>query len=253
MELMHTPELPDTVSRFRVEDRSRLVDEVTHALREMILNHDIPSGARLVQTELSQRLGVSRTPLREAIRILEQDGLVRVSNGNRTVEVVSFSGEDLVELYEIREVVDGLAARLVARRGLSSEAAKEIGGHLDRMAASIMPLRGEAFFTAHTGFHVAILKHSGNGRLQSELQLVRMTAASLRDAFPRALRVPRRSDAALARAHAKTAIAEHRAVFEAMRSGDDDLAEKVARHHIRHSLDLVPRDDAALPAASASQ
>jgi GntR family transcriptional regulator of vanillate catabolism len=208
----------------------------------MILSHKIPAGSRLVQTELADRLGVSRTPLREAIRILEQDGLLRVSNGNHTVEVVSFTGDDLVELYEIREVIDGLAARLLARRGLSAEVEKELSDCLQRMSRSVLPLKGEAFFTAHTGFHSAILVHCGNTRLHSELQLVRMTAASLRDEFPRQVRVGKRS-AHDARSYADLAIAEHQAVYDAIRCGDEDRAEKVARHHIRHSFDLIPRNN----------
>jgi GntR family transcriptional regulator, vanillate catabolism transcriptional regulator len=232
--------LPEALDEFRLDVRLRLVDQVTHVLREMILSHKIPAGSRLVQTELADRLGVSRTPLREAIRVLEQDGLLRVSDGNRTVEVVSFSGDDLVQLYEIREVIDGLAARLLARRGLGVEADKEISDHLRIMSKSVLPLKGEAFFTAHTGFHSAILIHSGNARLRGELQLVRMTAASLRDEFPRQLRTGGGA-ANEAKAKAALAIAKHEAIYDAIRRGDEDLAEQVARYHIRQSFDLIPR------------
>ena len=207
----------------------------------MILLHKIPPGARLVQTELADRLGVSRTPLREAIRVLEQDGLVRISNGNHTVEVVSFTAGELLEMYEIREVIDGLAARLLARRGMSRDADREISRSLQAMTRSIMPFKGEAFFTAHLAFHVDILLHCGNAHLQNELQLVRVTAASLRDLFPRTVH-PGKRGVSDAKHNAALSIAEHEAIYDAIRRGDEDLAEEVARYHIRNSCDLIPRD-----------
>src|ERR1700728_4434439 len=92
----------------------RMVDRITEDLRELILDNKIPPGGVLIQTEWAEKLQVSRTPLREAFRILEQDGLVQVSNGNRTIQVVRFSDGELRDLYQVREVIDGLAARLLA-------------------------------------------------------------------------------------------------------------------------------------------
>jgi GntR family transcriptional regulator, vanillate catabolism transcriptional regulator len=240
--------LADAVKGFRIDPRTRLVDQVTHALREMILQHKIPPGARLVQTELADRLGVSRTPLREAIRVLEQDGLVRISNGNNTVEVVSLTVGELLEMYEIREVIDGLAARLLARQGMSSEADRQISRSLQVMTRSIMPFKGEVFFTAHIDFHVAILSHCGNAHLLNELQLVRVTAASLRDLFPRTVH-PGRRGMTEARQNAELTIAEHTAIYDAICRRDQDLAEEVARFHIRKSCDLISTDadDGRLP------
>jgi GntR family transcriptional regulator of vanillate catabolism len=216
---------------FRVPQRWPLVEQVSHRLRELILTHEIPAGSKLVQADLADRMGVSRTPLREAMRLLEQDGLVRVSNGNRTVEVVSFTGVELTELYEIREVVDGLAARLLARRGMSHDADQQIASTLEAMAANIQPLNGESYLSAHLGFHVGIIEHCGNDRLKGQLSLVRVTAASLRDAFPRELKV---------RPTANTAQADHQAIYDAIRSGNETAAEKAARHHIRRSMRLIP-------------
>src|SRR5690348_13675855 len=96
--------------------RARIVEEVLHRLRDAILSNRIPPGERLVQTELAEYFGVSRTPLREALRLLQRDGLVRVADGNGTVEVVRLSREDMIELYAIREVIDGLAARTMAEQ-----------------------------------------------------------------------------------------------------------------------------------------
>jgi GntR family transcriptional regulator of vanillate catabolism len=239
---LEPPIVPEGLGSMRVAERSRLVDEVTHRLRELILTHKIPAGSKLVQMDLASRMGVSRTPLREAIRLLEQDGLVRVSNGNRTVEVVQLTAREMAELYEIREVIDGLAARLVARRGLSAAADAKLSTHLETMARSVLPEEGEAFLVAHIGFHAAILQDSPNVRLLSELQLVRITAASLRDEFPRRLRAARDRGDPMATDVAAVALAQHEAIADAIRSRDEDLAERVARTHIREAFDLIPPD-----------
>lgn len=234
-----------SVDPISIVERSRLVDDVTHRLRELILTHRLPPGSRLLQTELSERLGVSRTPLREAIRLLEYDGLVRVSNGNRTVEVAENSSGELRELYEVREVIDGLAARLLARRGLEPADDAVLRGALKQMSGSIDPMIGETFFVAHLEFHSEILQRCGNERLKLQLPLVRMTAASLRDEFPLHVRRGPSVTAAEARRHAKSAIAGHVAILDAIRSGDEEQAERVARQHIRDTLDVYvdPKHD----------
>src|SRR5687767_3149270 len=92
-------------------------------------------GTQLTQVALANQLGVSRTPLREALRLLESEGLIRTSSTNQSVEVVAMSICDLRQMYELREVLDGLAARLAAERGLGSELdaeADELLGELEK-------------------------------------------------------------------------------------------------------------------------
>jgi GntR family transcriptional regulator of vanillate catabolism len=229
-----------TEDPIRLAPRGRIVDEVLHRLRESILNHEIPPGARLVQTELADRLGVSRTPLREAIRLLEQDGLVQVSDGNRTVEVVRFSREDFIDLYAIREVIDGLAARTMAERGVTEVARAAIEQHLRAMERALKPFHGEDFFVAHVHFHDQIVEHCGNRRLIGQLPLVRLTAGSLRDRFPRHVIENSRNPSAAARVTAKTTHDEHNRIFEAILSGDGAEAELAARTHIRNAAIYFP-------------
>jgi GntR family transcriptional regulator of vanillate catabolism len=208
-------------------------------MRELILSHKIAPGELLVQTELAERLGVSRTPLREAIRLLEQEGLVRVANGNRTVEVVTFTLAELVELYEIREMVDGLAASLMARRGLDPEASSALVGYLKSMRKSMYPLDGEEYFKAHVAFHSALIKYCGNERLQGQIQLVRMTASSLRDVYPRRVRATKGTNAKSAKGIAERVQLEHERIFEAVCQGDRKGAEAAAREHVRASVRLI--------------
>src|SRR5215212_4073666 len=98
--------------------RVPLVQQIAEQLRALIIDGTIPPGTPLLQEKVAAELGVSRTPLREAFRILEQDGLVRVSRTTGTVEVIQLTPLDAAQLYQLREVIDGLAARLAASRHL---------------------------------------------------------------------------------------------------------------------------------------
>src|SRR5437667_7461250 len=102
--------LSEVTTTLNVLNRPRLVDDVVKVLREKIIRGELPAGTQLLQIDLANQLGVSRTPLREAFRILENDGYLKTSNNNRTVEVVTFTAAEMRDMYEIREAIDGLAA-----------------------------------------------------------------------------------------------------------------------------------------------
>lgn len=200
----------------------------------MILDHTIAPGTVLLQNEWSERLQVSRTPLREAFRILEQDGLVQVSNGNRTIEVVQFASREpeLRGLYEVREVLDGLAARLLAVRGVPEETSEELELLLREMDEAADPFDPSRWFSAHMSFHVLIAESCGNGRLRQQLDVIRMTSFSLHTYLGELPPTEQRLVEVLA-----TAGKQHHAIVDAIRSGNGDLAEMAACQHIRTVLE----------------
>jgi DNA-binding GntR family transcriptional regulator len=210
---------------------SRLVDSVTDQLRDLILTGGIPPGTHLLQVEMAQRLGVSRTPLREAFRILEREGLVRVSNGNNTIQVVDFTPKEIQDLYELREVVDGLAARLAAQRGLPPKIDRELQRHLDQMEVLDS---AESSPTAPTAvpFHTLITQAAGNSHLDSLAPFLRMSSLLL------ARRVEAADGGLLHDAHIQLADdkADHRAIYEAIIARDPEAAEEAARRHMRVAL-----------------
>ena len=216
--------------------RTRLVDEVTNRLRELILTDQLEPGVMIRQVELAEQLGVSRTPLREAFRILESDGLVRTSNGNNTMEVVRLSVDEIRQLYEVREVLDGLAARLLAERRLSREQTEELRSSLEIMHASSNPYDGTRYGPAHARFHCGICAACGNQRLQSYQSVIRLSSQSLTRRL-----VTLSSDAASEeeREFLRVALADaerdHREIFELVAAGDGRAAEIAARRHIRHT------------------
>src|SRR5262249_33101185 len=95
--------------------RRRLVDDAVEALRKAILDGRFLPGARLRQTDLADQLAISRTPIREALVRLQQEGLVDLLPGGG-VRVKLLELDEAVELYDLREMLDGLAARLAAGR-----------------------------------------------------------------------------------------------------------------------------------------
>lgn len=218
------------VSR-KEHDSGRLVNRITQDLRELILEHKIVPGTVLIQTEWAEKLQVSRTPLREAFRILEQDGLVRVSNGNRTIQVVQFSDNELRDLYEVREVIDGLAARLVANQGLSADLDAELDDLLEAMDSAAEPFDPSTWFSAHTAFHLRIAETCGNTRVRQQESLIKMTSYSLHsvlaDLPPSGERLQRILE---------VASRQHRSIHDALRSGSGDLADMAACSHIRTTL-----------------
>lgn len=211
--------------------RTRLVDRITRQLRDLILDQEIEPGTTLLQTEWAERLNVSRTPLREAFRILEQDGLVRVANGNRTIEVTRYTPNELYNLYEVREVIDGLAARLLATRGLPEELDLDLRQLLDEMDEATEPFEPKKWFPAHTDFHLRVVEFCGNSRLKAQLNLIRSTCFSLHAQLTDDLKPETRAQVL------DITRDQHEAIYQAIRSGDEVRAEASARRHIHATLE----------------
>ena len=131
-------------------------------------------GQSLPQVKIASELQISRTPLREAFRMLEREGLVTVGP-NGTVRVISGDFQKLLDAYELREVIDGLAARLVAQRA-SRRAAERLEPLLAEQRAALDPWTPERYTEANVHFHAAIFELAENQFVSGQLSLVRITA-----------------------------------------------------------------------------
>jgi DNA-binding GntR family transcriptional regulator len=223
--------------------RTRLVDEVADQLREWILSGELHPGARLLQAELAARFGVSRTPLREAFRVLERDGLIRTSNGNKTVEVVAVSTADILDIYELREVVDGFAAAQLARAGLAVALHDQLSEDLAGMEGATPEVDLSAYAPCHADFHMTIVEASGNRSVRGLLPIVRMSsqmmvARTMVEANGRALAEPARSFLISLLAEGNR---DHRAILDAIQAGDASAAQEAASHHIRKGMRAIRR------------
>lgn len=205
--------------------RVRLVDEAARALREAILSGELSLGTRLRQVQLASRLGISRTPLREALMKLEQEGLIELLPG-LGLRVALLNLEEGVELYELREVLDGLAARLAAER-IAERALRDLDRHLSKMKDCLPREDGNAWFGAHLAFHDEIFRVSGNARLQALSSVVRL---SIQRFHPVLLTTPNRL---------ADAYREHREIFDAIRLRDPEASERLSRAHIANAKEIV--------------
>jgi DNA-binding GntR family transcriptional regulator len=199
--------------------RERLVDQVTEELRNQIISGGMPPGSPLAQEEISRSFGVSRTPLREAFRTLERDGLLEIQK-NGAVKVSQFSDEDIAELYEVRVVMDGLAARLSSQRHDEGRLARleDLAKSIDRFTRPFKPTQ---FVEAHAAFHLTIVELAGSRQLTKMQSVFRISTHML---APRLQTNTRRMI---------ESAREHHGILNAISAGDAELAERLARDHIR--------------------
>ena len=205
--------------------RRRLVDDATQTLREAILDGRFEAGLRLRQEDLAEQLGISRTPIREALGRLQQEGLIDLlPHGG--VRVALLDLDEAVELYDLREVLDGLAARLAATQA-TQPTLRSLEKSLSLMHGCVR--RGDAnhWFRPHVAFHEEILRAAGNRPLLRQLSVVRL---SIQRFHPVLLTTSQRL------AHA---YREHRDIFDAIAAHDAPSAERLARAHIAAAKEIV--------------
>lgn len=197
-----------------------LADQVAARIRHAIVAGQLAAGTHLSVPELARQLGVSRTPAREALLILEREGLIG-RRGSAGMQVLMGDLGTLVELLEMREVLEGLAARRAAERmGKAEHKALEAlhGRHLASLARADMA--GHAAFDAE--FHAMIRKAAESEALDEQLERIERIAQVLN----RALSEEEGFDPHLV-------DMDHKAIIEAIVSGKPETAETAARAHIR--------------------
>lgn len=180
-----------------------------------IENSTYRPGDRLVESELADRFGVSRTPVREALQRLEtQQMLVR---DGRSLIVASLDHNQLAELYVVRAELEGLAARLAARHASPEEVRV-----LAQMLSDDQKTIGdpEALARANKRFHHQIHLASHNRYLVQQLDLVHRTMALMA------------KTSLAAEGRSETALAEHRKIVDAIAAGDGNAADQALRQHI---------------------
>lgn len=201
-----------------------LVDAITERLEAAIFSGDLEPGARLSEQGLAKMLGVSRGPLREAIRRLEGRKLIE-RKPNIGARVAALSSQDLDDLLIIREALEGAACRYAAERMDDAEI-KALQALLEKHGKQESVRTGTGYFQegADFDFHFRIIKGSRNERL------VNMLCGELYDL----LRVYRYKSSTLA-GRARNAFAEHKAIVDAIAARDPEAAETAMRRHLRNA------------------
>lgn len=201
------------------------MDEVADVIRERIYAGVYAPDKPLRQEQLAADLAISRTPLREALRMLETEGLVKSEPG-RGVRVVSVDARTLLSGYQLREVVDGLAARLAATLAQPADI-ELLESHIAAQRAALEDSDVGAYTRANVAFHAAIVDLSGNEFIAGQTSLIPLTA----QVFTPARRI--------AMVRARASVAEHEQILAAIASGDEADAEAAARAHIRVTIDKL--------------
>jgi DNA-binding GntR family transcriptional regulator len=202
-------------------------DAVYEVLRNWIISGALAPGERLRGDALAKKIKVSRTPVREALRKLEAEGFVTVAPKLGLV-VADLSEQDLIEIFQIREALEGVAARLTAENATRSdlERLREVVGEMERVRGcpEIETMRGLA-----AEYHHVIYAASRNDRLRQLLMAVQDRTRQFRTSL---FAVP---------GHAAEALAHYGRLLSAIEARDGELAERLAREHRTRSLALRTR------------
>jgi DNA-binding GntR family transcriptional regulator len=204
-----------------------VVDHVYAALRERILSGDLPRGTKLRQTSLANDLGVSRTPLREALRRLSTEGLVEFApNRGATVSELDFG--NMRHAWSARVALEPGAARLAAERR-HPPAIAAMRAAIDHQR-SVGGDKNESF-AANRAFHLALAAASGNPHLTRFAEMLWV---------PR-IGVPIYQAQAAEPAGPQAWADEHERIADAIDSGDADAAERLTRAHVQAHPPVPPR------------
>lgn len=211
-------------------DKQSQSDRALSALRTLILSGAFARGEKLSEPALSDRLGISRTPLREAMMHLHQEGLLTREDGG-SARVSSYSMRDITDAIEVRGTLEGLAARLAAERGTTPEDLAIAACILDTLDEALDTGRGVDFRTyvaQNAAFHDWIAQASGSPVVAREIARANRLPLAGPSAFLTGQEGQRPFLQSLI-----IAQDQHRAILGAIQSGEGARAEALAREHAR--------------------
>jgi DNA-binding GntR family transcriptional regulator len=205
----------------KLDNYKPLRELVFESLREAIIAGQLKPGERMMEIQLAEEMGVSRTPIREAIRKLELEGLV-VMVPRKGAYVAGLSLKDVAEVFEIRRALEGLASELAADRITEAEL-ENLERYLVKIAEEIEVGDLNKVVDTDTDFHTLLYQASRNQRLS-------LIISNLREQIQRfratSLAIPGRM---------KEALEEHRQIVEAISSRDGETARRLAQEHIENA------------------
>jgi DNA-binding GntR family transcriptional regulator len=200
--------------------RITLQEKAYGALRSAVLSRRLPAGTKLLIRSLAERLDLSPTPIKGALAALEREGLV-TAVPHRGYFVPHISARDIEEIYALREVVDGLAARLCATLA-DDRVVRRLKLLIASQRACIPSGNFEKYGDLDLAFHRCIREASQNNRLMRTAEAFDGQVRLLIDTSTRARTLP-------------TSIQEHKVVADAIAARDPSAAEAVMRRHVREA------------------
>lgn len=203
-------------------DTASLEAKVYTELEEAILADEFKKGEALTELGISEKLGVSRTPVRGALHRLAEEGLIEIAP-NRGVVVVGVTKEDLIDVYRIRMRLEGLASAMAAEK-MTPEEKKALTESVELSEFYLQKKDTEHLKELDTTFHGAIYKASGSRILYRILSELHRNIKAYRKL---SLTVPGRLE---------KSVEEHREILDAILRGDTDAADRLTSAHVEHAL-----------------
>lgn len=194
------------------------VDRAYAEIRRRIIENEMPAGSVILEQDLAQELGMSRTPVREAMIHLANEGLVEV-RPRHGFRVLPISVKDMVDIYEILTVLESTAAGSLARDGASDQQLATLDAAVEAMDKALAASDLEAWAAADERFHKMLVAQAGNRRLQSVVEMFWDQTHRARMVTLRLRPKPTKSND------------DHRAVLEAIRARDAAKAQQQHTHH----------------------
>ena len=194
-------------------------------LRRRIINGEMVGGTAIRQRDIAAQLGVSRIPVRDALRHLAAEGLVTVSS-NRRVVVTSMTLADIAEVFQMRAVLEGLAARIAAPRITPAvlNQLSSVANQLDHLSSNV-----DGWNAMHQKFHDLVCQQAGMPKLQEELTRLRSSVEPYLRVIISELGPAAKSGR------------NHKRVLAALRKRDGDLAESAMRNLVLRSVDVLSK------------
>lgn len=213
------------LAKINLNDYKPLREVIFNTLREAIIVGELKPGERLMEVQLADKMGVSRTPVREAIRKLELEGLVNMLP-RKGAHVADLSAKDIMDVLEVRSTLDGLATTLAASR-ITEEELKELKHVQAQFVNYVEKDNLQGSIKKDVEFHELIYRASRNEKL---IQI----ANNLREQVQR-FRVIYLKDFS----NTREIIREHSEIVEAISRKDVDTAQKVAQRHIKNQEEAI--------------
>lgn len=216
---------PDTPRRRPALAEAALYERVAERLRERILAHELAPGSWIDEQALTAELGISRTPLREALKVLAAEGLVTMKL-RRGAYVNEVSERDLAEVFQLLSLLESDAAAVVARDASDAQIGElaDLHQHLEDTVAD-----RDAFFAANERFHMRLLEIAGN-RWRNQV------VADLRKVMKL-----NRHHSLFKQGRISDSLQEHRAVMQAVERRDPEAAARLMREHFANGLAAATR------------
>ena len=218
-QLAHVPERTGPIAR-----RS-LHDEVVTRIRDMIIEGELAPGARVHEGQLGLALGVSRTPLREALKFLASEGLIELV-ATRGAVVKKFSAKDVRDMLDLLAVLEGFAGRLACREASDADIAEVRRLH-DRMADRYAVRDRLEYFKLNQQIHSSILRLSGNTALEA-------SHASIQSRLKRIRYIGNQEPHKW-----RDAMDEHEAMIRYLEARDGERLAHILAQHMEHTWERV--------------